>query len=308
MYGKKRQSSGSYRYRWQKIGRIMKLCFILIFVFSFGLSATTRAQQERVSLKLQHVSLREVLEQIREQTQLQFMMSREQGERLGRLTVDVKDETVEKVLEEIFSNTSLTYTFMEDIIVVKERMQQQQQTDKIVISGVVKDSKKQPIPGVTVIIKGTTLGAVTDADGAYTFTIPQTENVVLVFSFVGMKTKEVAYKGEKEMNVILEDDVQEMDEVVVTGIFKKARESYTGSVTTISSKEIKMFRGQNMLQTLRNIDPSFNIVQNNEWGSDPNRLPEVNIRGNSSLPVFLERIERGGTGAVECPFNHHGRF
>lgn len=260
----------------------MKLCFILVCLFSFGLSATTRAQQERVSLELQEVSLREVLEQIREQTKLQFMMSRHQGERLGRFSVNVKNEPVEKVLDEIFSHTDLTYTFMEDIIVVKERLLQQQ-PDKMVITGFVKDAKKQTMPGVTVMIRGTSLGTVTGMDGRYTFTIPKTEHLTLIFSFVGMKTVEIPYKGEKELNVVMEEEVAEMDEVVITGIYSRKKESFTGSSTTYSAKELKTIGNTNVLQSLKTIDPSFAILENNQFGSDPNRLPDINIRGKTSV-------------------------
>ena len=113
--------------------------------------------------------------------------------------------------------------------------------------------------------------------------VPDHETV-LVFSFVGMKTQEVYYKGEKELNVVMEEDVKQMDEVVVTGIFSKSKESYTGAVSVITEKELKSFGNQNILTTLRNIDPSFNILESNEWGSNPNRLPEVQIRGAANMP------------------------
>ena len=121
---KKSECLGIYHYRWQKIGKIMKLCIILVCLFSFSLSATTLAQRERVNMKLQDVSLRQVLEQIREQTNLQFMMSKEQGERVGRVSVDAVNETVVEVLDKIFASTGLTWVVKEDIIVVKERPQQ----------------------------------------------------------------------------------------------------------------------------------------------------------------------------------------
>ena len=100
---KKSECLGIYHYRWQKIGKIMKLCIILVCLFSFSLSATTLAQRERVNMKLQDVSLRQVLEQIREQTNLQFMMSKEQGVRVGRVSVDAVNETVVEVLDKIFA-------------------------------------------------------------------------------------------------------------------------------------------------------------------------------------------------------------
>ena len=84
------------------------------------------------------------------------------------------------------------------------------------------------------VYKRQALGAVTGANGQFLFAFPALDNVTLVFSFVGMKTKEIPYKGEKELNVVLEDEVTQMDEVVVTGIFNKAKESYTGAVKQLS--------------------------------------------------------------------------
>ena len=101
---KKSECLGIYHYRWQKIGKMMKLCIILVCLFSFSLSATTLAQRERVSMKLQEVSLRQVLEQIREQTNLQFMMSKEQGERVGRVSVNAENATVAEVLDYVQYN------------------------------------------------------------------------------------------------------------------------------------------------------------------------------------------------------------
>lgn len=134
------------------------------------------------------------------------------------------------------------------------------------------------------MIKGTSLGTVTDAEGHYVLTIPQRDELVLVFSFVGMNSREVTYKGEKELNVELEEKIAEMDEVVVTGIFQKSQASFTGSATTVTAKELQQFGNRNLLQSLHNIDPSINIIENNAFGSNPNRLPEVQIRGNSSIP------------------------
>ena len=134
------------------------------------------------------------------------------------------------------------------------------------------------------VLKGTSVGVVTDVDGHFKMDLPADHETVLVFSFVGMKTQEVYYKGEKELNVVMEEEVKQMDEVVVTGIFSKSKESYTGAVSVITEKELKSFGNRNILTTLRNIDPSFNILESNEWGSNPNRLPEVQIRGAANMP------------------------
>ena len=107
-------------------------------------------------------------------------------------------------------------------------------------------------------------------NGKFRFELPDTKEVVLAFSFVGMKPLEVRYNGQSDLKIKLEEEVAEMDEVVVTGIFKKSQESFTGSVSTITEKELKSFRGRNLLSTLKNIDPTFNIIEQCLWGrSEP---------------------------------------
>ena len=101
--------------------------------------------------------------------------------------------------------------------------------ERVTLSGVVKDQKGETLPGVTVMIKGTTLGGTTDIDGKYALTVPLSKDMVLVFSFVGMETQEVAYKGQSKIDVTLAPSVTEMQEVVVTGIFTRKAESYTGA-------------------------------------------------------------------------------
>ena len=108
--------------------------------------------------------------------------------------------------------------------------------------------------------------------------------MALIFSFIGMETQEVKYTGLDTINVILQEQAETLQDVVVTGIFKKNRESYTGAVRVVTAQELKNFKGRNLIASLANIDPAFNLIANNDLGSNPNRLPEVQIRGAASLP------------------------
>ena len=195
---KKSECLGIYHYRWQKIGKIMKLCIILVCLFSFSLSAPTLAQRERVNMKLQDVSLRQVLEQIREQTNLQFMMSKEQGERVGRVSVNAENATVAEVLDKVFASTGLTWVINEDIIVVKERPQSSVLSPAPdCVKGVVKDEKGNPLPGVTVRVKGTILGTSTDADGRFSLLLIDEKEMAFVFSFyIKEKRQDLYYSRE----------------------------------------------------------------------------------------------------------------
>lgn len=155
------------------------------------------------------------------------------------------------------------------------------------IKGVVKDEAGDPLPRVFVRIKGTKQGTTTDIDGAYTIRVSGSKDI-LVFSMIGMRSVEKTVGKENTINIVLKEAVSEVSEVVVTGIFKRAKESYTGSVSTVSREQLKSFKGQNLLQTLKNIDSSVNFPTNNTTGSDPNRLPNINIRGGSTLPSIGE--------------------
>lgn len=260
----------------------MRLCFLFVFLGMLSATAKTIAQEQVISLNLKNVTYLELFNELHRQTGVRFLYSSDQLENLSRIDVVADRKKMREVLEDVLKETSLTCVFEEDMVMLRER--QQQQVSELVVKGLVTDTKKQPLPGVTVMIKGTSLGTVTDAEGHYVLTIPQRDELVLVFSFVGMNSREVTYKGEKELNVELEEKIAEMDEVVVTGIFQKSQASFTGSATTVTAKELQQFGNRNLLQSLHNIDPSINIIENNAFGSNPNRLPEVQIRGNSSIP------------------------
>ena len=271
-----------YRKRYVKFFQIMRLCFLFVFLGMLSATAKTIAQEQVISLNLKNVTYLELFNELHRQTGVRFLYSSDQLENLSRIDVVADLKKMREVLEDALKETSLTCVFEEDMVMLRER--QQQQVSELVVKGLVTDTKKQPLPGVTVMIKGTSLGTVTDAEGHYVLTIPQRDELVLVFSFVGMNSREVTYKGEKELNVELEEKIAEMDEVVVTGIFQKSQASFTGSATTVTAKELQQFGNRNLLQSLHNIDPSINIIENNAFGSNPNRLPEVQIRGNSSIP------------------------
>ncbi len=257
----------------------MKLRIVLVYLFSFCLSITALAQQERVNMELQNVPLRQVLEQIREQTKLQFMMSKEQGERVGLVSVNAKDEPVAEVLDKIFASSDLTWTIQGDIIVVKERPQQQE-SKSVRIKGVVKDDKGHPLPWVTVMVKGTTIGVVTDMNGNYNIELPDMNGIRLIYSFVGMKEQEVVYAGQKEINVTLQEDIAEMDEVVITGYQTVDRRKSTSSVTTVKMEDLNIPGVSSIDQMLQGKIPDLIFMSNS---GEVGVVPKLRIRGTSTL-------------------------
>ncbi len=270
----------------------MKLCISLLLCFTLGLSASTLAQQERVNLDLKQVSIKVLFDEIQKQTNLSFVFNTEQATKLGLVSVRAVDETVENVLRKVLMNTGMMFEFDGTLIIVRPEEPEKKEVTKIKVTGTVKDEKGEFLPGVTILLKGTQIGAVTDVDGKFSFELPKQNNLVLVFSFIGYKQQEVKVNGEdaKPLEIVLKEDVTEMDEVVVTGIYQRKKESFTGSATTFKKEELKMVGSQNLIQSLKTLDPSFSIMENNQFGSDPNRLPDIEIRGKTSVIGLKEQF------------------
>ena len=164
------------------------------------------------------------------------------------------------------------------------------------VVGKVTDERKVPLPGVTVRWAGTTVGTATDVDGKFKLVMPA-DTATLVVSFIGMKTVKVkipklkAGEVRKELVVVLRDEDVRLEDVVVTGIFTRKKESFTGSASTYSATELKTMGTQNILQGLKTLDPAFAILEDNQFGSDPNRLPNMEIRGKSSMLGLRDELD-----------------
>ena len=264
----------------------MKLCTCLLLCSVMSISANVRAQHARMSLELKGVTLEEVIWALEKKSDTTVFYKLTDVAGSNKVDAVFKDAPLEKILTEVLRGTNLSYEIQGKVVVIKRYLSSpvSDSLKSVTINGVVKDSHGNGLPGVTVVLKGTTTGVATANDGDFSITIPKRDSVVLVFSFVGMTTKEVVWKGEKTLNVVLLDEVSEMEEVVITGIFTRKAESFTGAATTFKQADLKRMGNQNILQSLKNMDPSFMVMENVDFGSDPNRTPDIQVRGASSLP------------------------
>ena len=165
---------------------------------------------------------------------------------------------------------------------------QSAQTNKVTYHGTVIDENGNPLPGVNITYKNAKgVGVITDVDGNFTLAVP-TNVHSLIFSYVGMKTQTVRISSpSEEVKVRMEPDAVAIQETVITGIYTRKAESFTGSMATYSEKELKTVGNQNVLQSLKVLDPSFIVLENNLSGSDPNATMNLNIGGNTNI-VGLE--------------------
>jgi len=205
------------------------------------------------------------------------------------------------IVDYVLKGTPLEYKVDGKFINVTQKNKKEAQTGGVgqTVGGYVVDNNGDPVIGAQLRIPGTNIVAVTDLTGAFHFDYYLNGKGDLQVSYVGMKTLTVPIK--KEMRIVMEEDAQMLQDVVVTGIFRKARESYTGSVSTIDKEQLEQFRGQNLLQTLKNVDASINFGIDNLNGSNPNNLPNINIRGNSSLPTSVEAFNAGEASNPNTP-------
>lgn len=265
----------------------MKLTVLLILLGLLRVGATENNQAYRITLEMENVATGKAIESVKGQTNLDFFYSNEELNVNRKVSVSCKDASLEDALRQILGE-GYSFRLVDNTVVIRPVQQQQSQPKTITVKGIVRDKQNHPMPGVTVLLKGTSVGVSTDVEGRYNLIFPEMKDAVISFSFIGMETKDVKYTGQTELNVVLEEATLEMDEVVVTGIFERKLDSYTGSAATYKTEDLKMIGSQNVLQSLRTLDPSFHITPNNRFGSDPNKLPDVDIRGKTSVVNLRE--------------------
>ena len=161
----------------------------------------------------------------------------------------------------------------------------------VVLKGKVIDSADgYPLIGVSVTVPGTKLGAITDVDGAYELRVPQ-HKCEVVFSYMGYDD-EVRYYTTKNASafsrVVMHMNAEQLADVVVTGVYERKKESFTGASVTFKTDELKAVGSSNVLQSLKTLDPSFKMMESTQFGSNPNMMPDVEIRGKTSVAGLKE--------------------
>ena len=276
-----------------QITKIMRLFTICMFVFVFGASANSFSQKQTVTLDLYQCDVSTLFQEIWKQTGLRFVYNDRDVAKVARFDLQVKNKAVEEVLKDVFHETTLRCTFDGDVIMVIASKQQAVAADtvkKVTVKGKVTDEAKNPLPGVTVVVKipgmeSSAIGTATDIDGLYELSWVDQKNASLVFTFVGMIAQEVKFTNQKEINVVLKEDSKEVEEVVVTGYFNRTKQSSTGAEVSVKGEELRKVGSLNMLQAISAFDPSVRTLPNNQWGSDPNHVPEISIRGENGFDL-----------------------
>lgn len=270
-----------------KMFRVMKV-FICILVLSLSTVSANTFSQIRVSIDMKNATLKEVFKEITKVTGYEFIYSNNEVENVGKISLCVENKDLQDVLAECLEGTQLWYMIEEQVVVISPKLSNPAQTKdnkSKVISGKVIDESKNPLPGVTILLKGTTTGVVTNVDGIFSIIIPDTTvNTELIISFVGMKTKTVNLKSRPRTGdwaIMMEEDLLEMEEVVVTTGYQNLKKSQiAGSVSVVKAEKIKIGGVPSIENMLQGQITGMNVIINS---GDPGASAKIRIRGTSSI-------------------------
>ena len=259
----------------------MKLTWILCVCFVCTVSANVMSQQ-KLSMNLGETSIKKVFEEIRKQTNKVVIYNDDRLTMQQKVTANFKDVELAVILEQILVGSGMTYKFVDDYILITPVVKVEKDSVRTIrVRGQVCDTKKTPLPGVTVMVKGLTLGVATNTKGEFAMIIPNPpKNLSLIFSFVGMETREVAYTGKDTINVVLSEVSETVDEVVVTGYQRIRKTDMVGSTNTVKREDL-VFDGTNSIEQMLQGKLPGVVVMNT--GGLVGTRQKVRVRGTSTL-------------------------
>ncbi len=299
---KNRVGSCPNRHCLQKICRIMKLSALLLLFFALTLTAnTTDAQQRLRDLSLENATILDVFRAIEAQSDFGFFFKDDQMDMQKRYSLNLEDASIEETLAQVFSDNEYSYQIIGDNVVVMGKdalstsalsltnLQQQGKT----VTGTVRDASGQTIPGASILIKGTTVGTISNMDGKFTLSgVP--EDATLQFSFVGMNSVEVSAADKTTFDIVLKEETLGLDEVVVVGYGAQKKVNLTGSVAKVDGDAIAKISNPNTSKALQGLANGITVIDRGgaPGGDDPQIfIRGVGTTGNANPLILVDGIE-----------------
>ena len=273
--------------------KIMRL--LTVFLFAASLAVSARPAAQTVSLSGTDLSLRKIFSEVKAQTGYFVFFNKDIIADAKPVSLDVTDMPLTDFLSLVFRHQGLAFRIDGRTIILSRQspaglLKEDDRINELAIAPPiavhVTDSLGRPLSGATVAVKNSKTSGVTDANGL--FTISADAGDILVISFVGYKTREVRVGGSSSINVSLSLADASMDDVVVNGIYERPVENYTGAANSFTEQQIRQVSNRNVFNAIRSMDPSFRMPDNFSLGSDPNHLPELQVRGANSRPNGVE--------------------
>lgn len=271
--------------RWKKTLMRMKLLTILMLVGVLQLTASVKGQNALVDVNMHNANLIEFFSEIADQTDYEFLYNHDLAISKKSVSFEADQQDLKELLEDVLYARDLDFELDDNVIIISERayvppvaepapvVQEKQ------INGKVTDDKGIALPGVSVIVKGTSIGSATNIDGNFTLSVANNARI-LVFSFIGMINKEVSINGQTTFNIVLEADSEQMEEVVVVGYGKIDKKDLTGTVATVKSEDLQLVKTQTIDAALAGQMTGVHVASG---GGAPGSGNIVHIRGLSGI-------------------------
>ena len=284
----------------KKLSRIMKLFLAILVITITQATASVYSQTARLNLKMENATIAEVFDAVEKQSEFFFFYNKGQINDQKKVTIDLEDSKIDDVLATVFGKDAVSYEIIGKNIIVKSSDFSNSapgQQDGRKISGKVTDQSGAPLPGVTVVVKGTTIGITTDSDGQFTLA-PPADAKTIVFSFIGLQSQEVDIQGKSTLNITLKQETIGLEEVVAIGYGTTKKQDLSAAVAVIQNmdklKESPVLSVAGMIQGLV---PGVTVVNQ---GGQPGAGPSVTIRGTGSK---TESVLYVVDGVPDAPFN-----
>ena len=279
--------------------RLMSAFLFQLFLCTVLLANTGNAQRKtieevKISMNLQEQSLAQFFRQVESKTDFKFTYTDNLVDLNQAITVVENNKSLYDVLVAVSMQTHLNFVQVNENIHVKTRKESYREKEvsivvdaDINVNGTVKDKTGEPIPGVTVLVKGTTIGTVTDIDGKYFLVAP--EGAVLIFSFIGFESQSIVLGDKSIINIILNEDITSLDELVVVGYGTQKKSDITGAVASINERSLREMPVTNTAQMLQGRAAGVDVVNT---GNRPGDGVSIRVRGNRSFaagndPLFV---------------------
>ncbi|MEO1011607.1 MAG: TonB-dependent receptor [Bacteroidota bacterium] len=274
--------------------RTMKLSCLLFLLALVNTFANSYAQTKKLSLDIDQETIENVIKNIESQSKFKFFYKTEEVDVQRKISLKVVDTPIKEILEILFSDKGVTYTVVKKQIVLKRvslpvktpntksQVKEVKEIEPLLqrsVSGTVTDANGTPLPGVSIIEKGTTNGVATDFDGNYSIEVSSSD-VVLVYSYLGFETKEIVVGQSTTLNVSLSESAEGLEEVVVIGYGTQRKKDLTGSTVGIKAEEIQDVPVNSFEQSLQGRIAGVQITQAN---AAPGGGVSVKIRGTNSI-------------------------
>jgi len=275
--------------RWEKTIRIMKLTAGLILFAMISASAVNSySQTARINLNLKNANIVDIFREIERNSEFGFFFKSEEMDLEKRQSVKVADATIDEVLKKVLDDNYSYKILDKNIVVTKGSLDAIQQQQGKKVSGKVSDKSGSSLPGVSVVVKGTTIGVVTDVYGKFSLNLPESATT-LTFSFVGMISQDITLDGKSEFNIVLLDETIAIDEVVAIGYGTSKKKDLTGSVSNISAEKLLDRPAFNVAQAIGGKIAGIKII---ERSGTPGGTAMIRIRGTNSInsnndPLFV---------------------